>query len=272
MTDYRSGPAHAAGFFPASQWIAYHHGESGDALFRRSDGSAYAKIATGSGVALLDDERRRTAWLSSYRLGPPTVLDWQVSDGVACLVTSAVPGVPADQLEAAALVKAWPSIAARVRDLHAIPADECPFERGLQAMFDRAADVVARNGVNPDFLDPEDQDTPPQTLLERVQAELPARLLQENLDRAVCHGDACMPNFMVDPQTLRCTGMIDLGRLGTADRYVDFALLVGNTRETWRTPEEAQAAQNRLFNVHTITTPDRARLDFYLRLDPLTWG
>ncbi|MFP1592824.1 phosphotransferase [Escherichia coli] len=30
---------------------------------------------------------------------------------------------------------------------------------------------------------------------------------------SVCHGDPCMPNFMVDPKTLQCTGLIDLGRL-----------------------------------------------------------
>ena len=272
MTDDRSGAARLESFSPGSQWIAYHHGESGDALFRRTDGSAYAKVATGSGVALLVDERRRTAWLSPYKLGSPAVLDWQVSDDVACLVTSAVPGIPADQLEASELLKAWPSIAARVRDLHAIPAGECPFDRGLQTMFDRAADVVGRDGVNPDFLDPDDHDTPPQALLDRVEAELSERLVQENRDRVVCHGDACMPNFMIDPETLRCTGMIDLGRLGTADRYVDFALLVGNTRETWRTADEAQSAHTRLFDIHAIATADRARLDFYQRLDPLTWG
>ncbi|MDW5313633.1 APH(3'') family aminoglycoside O-phosphotransferase [Rhizobium sp. PL01] len=260
------------GFSLGSQWIAYLHGESGDALFRRADGSAYAKVATGSGVALLDDERRRTAWLSAFELGSPSVLDWQVSDDVACLVTSAVPGVPADQLEVSALIKAWPSIVAQVRDLHAIPARDCPFDRGLQTMFDRAADVVARKSVNPDFLDPDDQDTPPETLLDRLKSELPARLTQENTDRVVCHGDACLPNFMVDPETLCCTGMIDLGRLGMADRYVDFALLVGNTRETWRTTAEARAAHNRLFDLHAIANADRARLDFYLRLDPLTWA
>jgi streptomycin 3"-kinase len=72
-------------FSLGSQWIAYRHGEAGDALFRRADGSAYAKVATGSRVALLDDERRRTAWLSAFELGSPSVLDWQVSDDVACL-------------------------------------------------------------------------------------------------------------------------------------------------------------------------------------------
>lgn len=272
MTDDRSGAIRATGFSLGSQWIAYHHGESGDALFRRRDGSAYAKVSAGSGVARLDDERRRTTWLSAFELRSPMVLDWHVSDGVACLVTSSVPGIPADQLEAPALIKAWPSIVAQVRDLHAIPVEDCPFDRGLRTMFGRAVDVVARDGVNPDFLDPDDQEIPPQTLLERLRTELPERLAQESGDRVVCHGDACMPNFMVNPETLRCTGMIDLGRLGTADRYVDFALLVGNTRETWRTAGEAQTARNRLFDIHAIADADEARLDFYLRLDPLTWG
>ncbi len=40
-----------------------------------------------------------------------------------------------------------------------------------------------------------------------------------------------MPNFMVDPKTLQCTGLIDLGRLGTADRYADLALMIANAEE-----------------------------------------
>ena len=69
-----------------------------------------------------------------------------------------------------------------------------------------------------------------------------------------------MPNFMVDPKTLQCTGLIDLGRLGTADRYADLALMI------------AERAFAVLFNVLGIEAPDRERLAFYLRLDPLTWG
>lgn len=45
-----------------------------------------------------------------------------------------------------------------------------------------------------------------------------------------------MPNFMVDPKTLQCTGLIDLGRLGTADRYADLALMIANAEENWAAP------------------------------------
>ncbi len=56
-----------------------------------------------------------------------------------------------------------------------------------------------------------DKSTPQLDLLARVERELPVRLDQERTDMVVCHGDPCMPNFMVDPKTLQCTGLIDLG-------------------------------------------------------------
>ncbi|MCV9960421.1 APH(3'') family aminoglycoside O-phosphotransferase [Pararhizobium sp. BT-229] len=270
--SYRPNGFRLPGLSSGKEWVPVHRGESGDELFRRSDGAAYAKVSRGKGVSLLADEYQRTAWLATFDLGSPTVLDWMESEDAACFVTSTVAGVPADQLDADDLARAWPSIAECVRELHGIPADECPFERGLQTMFDRAKDVVARDAVNPDFLDPDLKDIPAETLLAHLKAELPKRLEQEARDLVVCHGDACMPNFMVDPETLRCTGLIDLGRLGTADRYVDFALLVGNTRETWTESEQAEAAHLRLFDIHHIANPDWGRLGFYLRLDPLTWG
>lgn len=253
-------------------WIAASEGESGDAVYRRSDGAAFAKISLGEGAAQLEGERQRTEWLAPFGVGSATVLDWHVSSEGACLVTRTVEGVPASDLTAFELRKAWPSIAERVKALHEIPAAECPFARSLSTMFGRAADVVARNAVNPDFLDPEHQGIPPAMLLDRLRAELPERLAQEARDLVVCHGDACLPNFMVDPETLRCTGLIDLGRLGTADRYVDFSLLLGNARESWAGVEDALAARTDLFKIHGIVAPDDERLGFYLRLDPLTWG
>ncbi|MFE0753581.1 APH(3'') family aminoglycoside O-phosphotransferase [Inquilinus sp. NPDC058860] len=253
------------------EWIPVRHGESGDRVYRRSDGAAYAKVSSGPGAALLDGERRRIDWLAGSGLGTPSVLDWTASGDAACLVMSAVPGVPASELAAPDLAEAWPSIAERIEALHALPAADCPFERGLAGMFARAEDVVARSAVNPDFLAPEDQEIPPPALLDRLRAELPRRLAQEAAGRVVCHGDACMPNLMVDPETLRCVGLIDLGRFGAADRYVDLTLLLANARETWTTPEQAQAAHDRLFEILGIP-PDEGRLAFYLRLDPLTWG
>lgn len=60
--------------------------------------------------------------------------------------------------------------------------------------------------------------------------------------------------------------------MGTADRYADLSLLLANAQETWVSPQEAQAVQNQLFEIHSLAPPDLKRLEFYLRLDPLTWG
>jgi streptomycin 3"-kinase len=254
------------------EWIPVSHGESGDRVYRRSDGAAFAKVSGRGGATLLDGERRRSEWLAGFGLGSADVLDWISSGDGACLVISAVPGVPASDLSASELKRAWPSIARRVKALHDLSAGDCPFERRLSTMLARAGDVVDRNAVNPDFLDPEARHVPPSALLAMLRADLPERLAQEPRDLVVCHGDACLPNIMVDPGTLRCTGFVDLGRLGAADRYVDLSLLLGNARESWAGPEDAQAARDRLFDIHAIAAPDEGRLDFYLRLDPLTWG
>lgn len=253
-------------------WQPVSGGASGDRVYRSSDGQAFAKLTGPDRATVLDGERQRLEWL--YGRGPtsPEMLDWLWTEEGACLVMRAVPGVPASDVDAADLVRAWPSLAEALLALHAMPIESCPFERGLATMVARAEDVVARGAVNPDFLAREDVETAPADQLAALRAEVPERLTQEMSDCVVCHGDACLPNLMVNPASLRCTGVIDLGRLGVADRHADLALLLANADEHWATSEQAEAASRDLFRIHGFATPDRPRLRFYLRLDPLTWG
>lgn len=200
------------------------------------------------------------------------MLEWATTPDGPLLITSAVPGVPADQLDSEDLGRAWSAIAAAVRDLHALPTAGCPFSRDLAAMATLARDVVARDAVNPDFLSDEDRVRPATELLCRVVAELPQRLAQEAGDLVVCHGDLCLPNIVIAPGDFSVAGFIDLGRLGLADRHADLALLFANAGETW--PGDGwvrAAARERFLNRYGAPT-DPERLAFYLRLDPLTWG
>ncbi len=169
------------------------------------------------------------------------VINWQEEQEGACLVITAIPGVPAADLSGADLLKAWPSMGQQLGAVHSLSVDQCPFERRLSRMFGRAVDVVSRNAVNPDFLPDEDKSTPQLDLLARVERELPVRLDQSApiwlfamvILHAELHGG---------PKTLQCTGLIDLGRLGTADRYADLALMIANAEENWAAPDEAERA------------------------------
>ncbi|GAB1817069.1 phosphotransferase [Herbidospora sp. RD11066] len=234
-------------------WTPVTTGESGARVFRSPDGARYAKFGPG-----LEAERDRIEWLAARGFPGQRVLDWRESGDDACLVTSAVEGVPADQVSREDLERAWPSISGAVRRLHALPG--CPFSRDLDWMLAKAADVVARGAVNPDFL-PEDQvGTPPADLLARLTPELELRRRQETAEAVVCHGDLTLPNIILDPETLTVAGLIDVGRLGLADRHADLALLFATAEEIW--PDPSQEGFD----------PDPDRIRFYLSLDPLTWG
>ncbi|WP_327701421.1 APH(3'') family aminoglycoside O-phosphotransferase [Streptomyces decoyicus] len=252
-------------------WLPVTAGESGAAVFRSADAARYAKCVPAADAAGLKAERDRVAWLGDQGVPGPRVLDWRSGGAGACLVTSAVPGVPADQVSATDLRDSWERIADAVRGLHELPVGRCPFRRDLDAMVAVARDVVTREAVNPEFLPVEQQHTPATELLARLTPQIARRRDQEAADTVVCHGDLCLPNIVLDPQTLNVSGFIDLGRLGLADRHADLALLLANARETWPNEERARAADV-AFAEGYGTALDHDRLRFYLHLDPLTWG
>ncbi|MER7703607.1 APH(3'') family aminoglycoside O-phosphotransferase [Kitasatospora sp. NPDC097605] len=252
-------------------WLPVTTGESGALVFRSADAARYAKCVPAAGAADLTAERDRIAWLDGQGVPGPRVLDWYDGDAGACLVTGAVPGVPADQVAPEDLRGAWGRIAEAVRRLHELPVRSCPFGRRLDSMVARARDVVVRDAVNPEFLPDEQRRTPPTELLAAVTREVPRRLVQESADTVVCHGDLCLPNIVLDPRTLDVSGFVDLGRLGQADRHADLALLLANARETWTDEVQAQAADTAFADRYGMPL-DHDRLRFYLGLDPLTWG
>ena len=84
------------------------------------------------------------------------------------------------------------------------------------------------------------------------------------------HEYLCLPNVLVDPDTGEVQGLIDLGRLGGADPYADIALLIATARGTWPDASTVRRAEDELSEIYGVAV-DPERLDFYLRLDPLTW-
>lgn len=244
---------------PGSGWEPVSGGESATDVFRR--GAVYAKCCGPAGVGELQAERDRVEWLAGTSMPGASVLDWIESEEGAALLTSAVPGVAASELPWSE--KLVTSFATALRSLHELPISTCPFDRPLTEVLGLAEDVVRRGAVNPDFLTDEWRLVEPSELLARLHAELPE--VASKADLVVCHGDACLPNFLFDPDTLEFTGVIDLGRLGIADRHTDLALVRAQLADEW------SADADDFFAAYGLT-PDPQRLNFYHLLDPLTWG
>ncbi|WP_328334041.1 aminoglycoside 3'-phosphotransferase [Kribbella sp. NBC_00382] len=251
-----------ASWLPGDGWEPVTGGESGAEVYRR--GEVFAKCCGVSGVGELAAERGRVEWLARTSVPGARVLDWIEWAGGAALLTSAVPGVAAVDLPWSDKLVA--SFARGLRALHELPVEECPFERPLAQVVEQAADVVRRSAVTVDFLREDWRATPPDELLARVRAEQDEFAAKAAGDLVVCHGDACLPNFLFDPDTLELAGVIDVGRLGAADRYTDLALVPAQLDDVWSVDARA------FFTAYGHPDPDAKRLDFYLLLDPLTWG
>jgi streptomycin 3"-kinase len=241
-------------------WEPVTIGESDTSVYRR--GEVFAKCCAPAGVSELRDERDRADWLAGTGFPSATVADWLESPDGACLVTTAVPGVAGTDLPPASQLKAMDSLGRTLRELHSLSG--CPFERPLASVIGTAEDVVRRGAVNPSFLTDEWRLLDPAELLARVVAERP--YIETGIEPAVCHGDACLPNVFFDPVSLEVTGLIDVGRLGVADRYSDLALITIQLYDEW------SADPGPFLHAYGVPEPDRRRLEFHRLLDPLTWG
>lgn len=235
---------------------------SGARVLRRSDGVAYAKLSPD--IEQLRGERERTRWLGNAGLPAARVLDWVADDHGAVLVTSAVPGVPACDVPAHSVPRVGSAIADILRALHSLAVGTCPFDRRLRVTVPLAARSVAeRTNFQPNQRPwPEYERLLAELLASRSSAEA-----MEAGDLVVCHGDACLPNVVLDPDTWAVTGLVDLGRLGVADRYLDLALVTRSiasaTMNRQYGPQDAAA----LLQAYGLVDPDAGRIDFYRLLD-----
>lgn len=227
-------------------WERVTIGQSGAAVSRR-DG-VYRKT---SDVDDLVGEGERLVWLRANGIPAAEVLECEPG----LLVTAEVPGRSAAEL--------WPrvdrivdSLADLTRALHALPVAECPFDRSL------AVTVPEALAANPD-LDDLDDDRAGWTR-DRLVAELLATRPADE-DLVVCHGDLSAPNVLFDPETGDVTGVVDVGRLGVADRWLDLAIATRSLTDN-RNAQFGPAAEVRYLSRYGIA-PNPEKTAFYRLLD-----
>ena len=165
----------------------------------------------------LAGEHDRFRWCSG-RLPVPEVRAF-LSGDLDSMVTVGLPGSgahdrsaePDTAAVAEALAEAW-------RAVHALPVDECPFDASTDALL-AAAEEAVRMGRD-DVWDRELRVMRPAT---EVWSEI-ERSIPDPDRPAVVHGDACVPNAIVEGG--RLTGVVDVGDLGVGDPWLDLSLCV----------------------------------------------
>jgi kanamycin kinase len=178
----------------------------------------------GSGLDLAA-EAARLAWAVAFT--PVPHLLGQGADGAGSwLVTSALAG----EMAVTARWKADPrtavaAIGAGLRAMHeALPVHGCPFSWSAAGRIADARRRPARGLLDPARWHPSHQALSVAAALDRLADAPPADKL------VVCHGDSCAPNTLLTGDG-RCSGHVDLGELGVADRWADLAVATWST--TW---------------------------------------
>ncbi len=183
----------------------------------------FVKWAPAGSWLDLGAEAARMSWAVRYH-PVPKVLDRGADSTGSWLVTAALPGGNAvSDRWLADPATAVTAIGEGLRALHEdLPGPDCPFSWSAE---ERVAD--ARRQAAHGHLDPARWHEIHQRLgVERaldLAADIPP------VDRLVaCHGDACAPNTLITADG-HWSGHVDLGLLGTGDRWADLAVATWST-------------------------------------------
>ena len=183
--------------------------------------SRFVKWSPVGGIDLRR-EARKLRWAGAFLTVPRVVQCGEDSEG-SWLVTAGLRG----QNAVAARWKAEPAVAvaaigAGLRELHdSIPVTGCPFS---WAQPDRMAVISERVPLlDPATWHPEHRALTVAQALARLAHPPPVDEI------VVCHGDACAPNTLLDDDG-NCSGRVDLGALGLADRWADLAIATWSTQ------------------------------------------
>lgn len=210
----------------------------------------------------LGAEADRLRWLAKVGIPTPEVVEYDISDDCAWLVTTAVPGrSAAEQWPADQRTNVIDALADFTHTLHGLPIEECPYNRSLSVTMPAINHAARQHLVDLDRLDLAYRGWTPQQLLDEAYATVPT-----SEDLVVCHGDLCLPNVLLDPDTLTVTGLIDVGRLGRADRYADLALATRSIASD-QNPQYGIHHATRYFTQYGLGQADINRVTFYRLLD-----
>ena len=215
-------PTNIQYFCAQGTWQAITIGCSGTQVFRvtHSQGPTYyLKIAVHPFEQELLAEKERLGWLRG-RLPVPTVISYATDNQHTYLLISEMPGLMAYDAHFAQDVPTVVRLLAEgLRMLHHVDIANCPFDGRLSHKVALAQERVQAGLVDESDFDEKRKGMNANELLKQLLACQP-----KTEDIVFTHGDYCLPNILINPDSMKLSGFIDLGRAGIADRYQDLAL------------------------------------------------
>lgn len=231
-------------------------GRSGARVWRSS--RFVLKVCSRTGLERpLHAEALRLRWLAG-RLPVPEVAGYEVTPETEFLAMTRLPGVPLHHPDALVHpLRVTELLARALRELHALPVRDCPFNASL-AFTLRQARVRLEAGLidETDF----DDERRGQTGVQVLRELLATRPVHE--DVVVTHGDPCLPNLLLDGEYL--SGFVDVGRLGLADRHADLSLAYRSLKRNI-----GQEMGEHFLDVYGRTLVDAGKLNYYTLLDEM---
>lgn len=242
---------------PAARWEPITHGKSGAGVWRSQKYVVKVQARGGWPVSTLLQERERLRWLRG-RVPVPAVVGYEATATHEYLVMTRLPGIPISDPDALLHPERVTDLLARaLRELHALPARECPFNMALAVVL-----RLARERVQAGVVDEADFDA---ERLGRSGADLFNELVRtrpETEDIVVTHGDPWLPNVILNGEYIE--GLVDVGRAGLADRHADLALAHHSL-----THHLGREHAERFLDLYGRALVDEGKLNYYRLLDEL---
>lgn len=212
----------------AATWERFYENCAKIVTYRHvgAEGAWFLKVAPPGASSTFESEVSRMRWGAEHLPVPEVCGVGETRNGGEWMLTRGLPGHDGTRTPLRDDPRRLAEVlACGLRRFHDVPTDACPFAFRLDESLALVQSRVERGLVDPanDF-HPEHAELSVAAALTRLLRERP-----ETEDLVVCHGDYCLPNALIEGETV--TGFVDLGEVGVADRWWDLAVATWSV--TW---------------------------------------